>query len=343
MKNKSLSVRVAESTAVGEARRAAMVFTGSLGFDEVKAGQVGIIVTELANNLWRHAGEGEILFRGLTSNPASTASTAIQGIEILAVDKGPGMWSVEKCMEDGYSTAGSTGIGLGAIARLSSFWEIYSRPKQGTVSLSQVWAKPIPKSFFRRAQVGAVCVSLKDEAFCGDAWAEKNKEGNEQILLVDGLGHGIAAAKAADEAVRVFQEQPVGGTELIQAMHLALKPTVGAVAGLVEIKAMDRALSFIGIGNIEGRVFHGEETKRLLSYNGTLGPALEKVRNWNYSWGPNALLILHTDGIGTRWELESYPGLITRHPSVIAGVLYRDFRRERDDACVVVLREPPAG
>jgi hypothetical protein len=183
---------------------------------------------------------------------------------------------------------------------------------------------------------------LKDEVFCGDAWAEKSRDGNEQVLLVDGLGHGIAAANAADEAVRVFQEQNLGGAELIQAMHMALKPTVGAVAGLVEIKARARDLSFIGVGNIEGRIFNGEETKRLLSHNGTLGPALQKVRQWNYSWGPNAVLVLHTDGIATRWELESYPGLITRHPSVIAAILYRDFRRERDDACVLVLREPPA-
>jgi anti-sigma regulatory factor (Ser/Thr protein kinase) len=340
VKNKSLSLRVSESTAVGEARRAAMVFTETLGFDEVKAGQVGIIVTELANNLWRHAGEGEIVFRGLTSFPASTASPVIRGIEILAIDKGPGMWNIEKCMEDGYSSGGSSGIGLGAIARLSSFSEIYSRPKQGTVSLSQVWAKPPPKPFFRTAQIGAVCVSVKEETFCGDAWAGKIKDGTQQLLLVDGLGHGVAAATASDEAVRVFQEQNLAGAEMIEAMHVALKPTVGAVAGLIEIKLKANALSFIGIGNIEGRISNGGETKRLLSHNGTLGPALQKVRQWNYSWGPEALLILHTDGISTRWEMESYLGLSARHPSVIAGVLYRDFRRERDDACIVVLREP---
>jgi hypothetical protein len=184
---------------------------------------------------------------------------------------------------------------------------------------------------------------VKEETFCGDAWAQKVIDGTQQVLLADGLGHGVAAATASDEAVRIFSEQKLGGADLIQGMHLALKPTVGAVVGLVEIKARAAVLSFIGIGNIEGRIFHGEETKRLLSHNGTVGPALEKVRQWNYAWGPNALLILHTDGIATRWELESYPGLITRHPSLIAAVLYRDFRRERDDACVVVLREPEEG
>jgi anti-sigma regulatory factor (Ser/Thr protein kinase) len=340
LKNKSIVFRVSESTAAGEARRSAMDFSKTLGFNPIKVGQVGIIVTELANNLWRHAGGGEILFRGLTSRGITESGTPIRGIEILAVDKGPGMADIERCMRDGYSSKGSAGIGLGAVARLSSHSEVYSRAKQGTVSLSQVWAKPLAKPLFRTAEIGALCVCLEGERVCGDAWADKSNDAGQQLLLVDGLGHGIAAASAADEAVSTFLKNKFFGTELMEAMNHALKPTVGAVTGLVEIARKAETLSFIGVGNIEGRIYNGEETKRLLSHNGTVGPALQKIRQWDYSWGPNALLILHTDGISTRWELENYPGLITRHPSLIAAVLYRDFRRERDDACIVVLREP---
>jgi hypothetical protein len=128
--------------------------------------------------------------------------------------------------------------------------------------------------------------------------------------------------------------------ELIQALHAALKKTVGIVAGLVQIQSSRQTLSFTGIGNVEGRIFEGCEKHRLISYDGTVGSSLQKVRELEYPWRPNSLLVLHTDGISGRWDLEDYPGLITRHPSIIAAVLYRDFRRVRDDASVVVLREP---
>jgi hypothetical protein len=42
----------------------------------------------------------------------------------------------------------------------------------------------------------------------------------------------------------------------------------------------------------------------------------------------------------SRWSLEDYPGLAARDPAVIAGVLYRDFSRRRDDVTVVVAAEP---
>ena len=120
MNKKTISVRVSESSAAGEARRVAMELAEGLGFHSVKIGEVGIIVTEMANNLWRHAGEGEIIFRNLTALGKMPSSPRINGLEILALDKGPGMSDVEKCLRDGYSTGGSTGIGLGAVARLSS-------------------------------------------------------------------------------------------------------------------------------------------------------------------------------------------------------------------------------
>ena len=47
---------------------------------------------------------------------------------------------------------------------------------------------------------------------------------------------------------------------------------------------------------------------------------------------------MHSDGLTTHWTLERLPGLAARHPSLIAGVLYRDFKRGRDDVTVVVAR-----
>jgi hypothetical protein len=48
---------------------------------------------------------------------------------------------------------------------------------------------------------------------------------------------------------------------------------------------------------------------------------------------------MHSDGLGMQWRIERYPGLINKHPSLIAGILYRDFQRGRDDVIVLVARE----
>ncbi|MDB6028728.1 MAG: putative anti-sigma regulatory factor, serine/threonine protein kinase [Verrucomicrobiales bacterium] len=340
MNYKSICLPVSEASAAGEARRVAMGLAEDLKFHSVKVGEVGIIVTELANNLWRHAGEGEIVFRTLSAPGRLPSARHIMGLEILSIDKGPGMPDVERCLRDGFSSGGSAGIGLGAISRLSSFSEIYTRPRQGTVSISQIWATPLPKTFFSAAEIGAVCLQIKGQQVCGDAWAEKTTEAGQQLLLVDGLGHGPGAAQASDTAVEVFLEKNLPAKEMIEALHLALKTSVGAVVGLVEITPRGRTFSFIGLGNIAGRVSNGEERKSLLSHNGTVGVALHSVRQENYPWRNNSLLVMHTDGISGKWDLENYPGLSSRHPSVIAGVIYRDFRRDRDDASVIVMREP---
>ena len=63
------------------------------------------------------------------------------------------------------------------------------------------------------------------------------------------------------------------------------------------------------------------------------------MQEFEYNWGPGSLLVLHSDGLSNRWSLDAYPGLVMRHPSVIAAVLHRDFYRGRDDATVVVVKE----
>ncbi len=82
-------------------------------------------------------------------------------------------------------------------------------------------------------------------------------------------------------------------------------------------------------------------TKSLISDNGTLGASVRRVHALKQPWDRDSLLILHFGRPGIAVELELLPGLSHRHPSVIAGILYRDLRRERDDATVVVIRRKP--
>ena len=76
----------------------------------------------------------------------------------------------------------------------------------------------------------------------------------------------------------------------------------------------------------------------MVSHNGTVGHIAPRIREFTYDFAGNPLVILHSDGLTSRWDLAAYPGLASQHPSLIAGVLLRDHRRARDDASVVAVR-----
>ena len=101
-----------------------------------------------------------------------------------------------------------------------------------------------------------------------------------------------------------------------------------------------RILTFAGVGNIAGAIIGPTSRQGLVSLSGTLGHEVRKVRAFEYPWPTGATLVMHSDGLGTQWDIGRYPGLATRHPALVAGILYRDFRRVRDDVTVVVIRAP---
>lgn len=323
---------VTEKSQVGEARRRLTLMAEQLGFDSIAREKVAIVVTELATNLLKHAGEGELVARRLVSarNPAQ------EGIELLSLDRGPGMANVVACLRDGYSTTGSLGQGLGAIQRQSTTFDLYSAPGLGTALLAQLWAHtPAPPDFpFTH---GLVCRPKAGEIMNGDGWSAQWHERGYTLLLSDGLGHGPEAAAATQHAVQAFMSKSTRtALALAEAIHGALRPTRGAAVAVVEV--LDNVLHFVGIGNISGRVWDGAEARHLLSQNGIAGHQARKIQDFPQTWGNDPLLILHSDGLGTRWALERYPGLRYRHPALIAGVLYRDFMRSTDDVTVFVVK-----
>ncbi|MGZ3459087.1 MAG: ATP-binding protein [Archangium sp.] len=329
----STAIPVTEGSQAGQARRTAAALAARLGFNEEAQGKVALVVSEAAKNLVAHAREGLVLLRALHEGPHV-------GLELLALDKGPGMADVDRCLRDGYSTAGTGGAGLGAMRRLSALFDIHSVPGVGTALLAQLWAgKPPPPSAM---EVGAVCVPMPGEEVSGDSWAVDFKGGRFLALVADGLGHGPEAARASRAAVVSFLEQgPAELLELLRGAHQELHSTRGAAVALA---ALDGArLHFAGVGNISAAVVSPEGTQRLVSMNGTLGHQTHRMQQFSYRWSPGAVLVMCSDGLATQWRLDAYPGLLSRHPSLMAGVLYRDFARGRDDATVLVAREVPGG
>lgn len=325
---------IADSSQVGEARRHAVAIAASLGFNYTDRGKVGIIVTEAANNLVQHVGNGLLLLQALDHDHHT-------GIEILALDQGRGMENISECLRDGFSTAGTSGNGLGAIRRLSTVFEIHSLLNVGTALLSQLWVKAAPSHLeYPTLQINGICLPIAGEEVSGDAWANGQHSRQTLVLVADGLGHGVLAAQASSTAIRVFREQiHRSPKEIIEFAHAALRSTRGAAIAIAAIDPDRQVIRFAGVGNISGTVISPQRRSSMVSYNGTVGHELRKVQEFTYPWEPDSLLIMHSDGLATQWQLERYPGLAIKHPSLIAGVLFRDFNRGRDDVTVLVARE----
>ncbi len=330
----SVALPILESSQAGEARRKAVAFARHLGFNETEQGKVGIVVTEVSNNLVRHARDGVLLLQARTKD-------GIAGMEILALDKGPGMDNIDRCLSDGFSTAGTPGNGLGAISRLSALFDIYSVPDTGTALLSQLWASPLPAQHtIELLELGAVCLPITSEKVSGDAWSSYQDDNRSLLLVVDGLGHGPQAALASLEAVRMFEDNAHRSPPaIVAAAHGAMRGTRGAAMAIAQVDFARQSVCFTGIGNISGTLLSSERSYNMVSLNGTVGHEVRKIQEFTYPWSKDTLLIMHSDGLKTQWRLEGYPGLIFKHPSLIAGVLYRDFNRGRDDVTVLVARE----
>jgi anti-sigma regulatory factor (Ser/Thr protein kinase) len=309
----------------------------SYGFNETALGKIDIVVSELSSNLVKHTTVGgELLVK-----PVSRGG--VPGIEILCLDSGPGMAEPGRMLEDGVSTVGSQGEGLGAVKRLADEFDLYSQPGTGTVVLARLYGagrvakgRQPPEEY----EIGVVMVPKPGEEACGDGWALRQADGQCALLAVDGLGHGPEAHQAALEASEVFlQEITFVPSRCLTAVHGAIAKTRGAVGAVAVLDSRQSRCQFCGIGNISGRIFSTEGVRGLLSYNGILGNnAPSSISDHTFDWLPTSLLVLHSDGLQSRWDLTKYPDIRKYPPTVIAAVLYRDFTRKRDDVLVIVSR-----
>jgi hypothetical protein len=229
------------------------------------------------------------------------------------------------------------------VERQADETEIYTH-SSGTVIAARLWRNPPTTTVGQpRFQVGAVHVSKAGEIVCGDDWSWRMREGRLAIFLADGLGHGLHAHEAAAAATQVFAAgHELRPARLIEDVHAALRPTRGAAAASLAIDIERRTATFAGLGNIAGLILQPTGSRHsMVSHNGTAGHTAARIQEFNYPVAPQSLIVLSSDGLATHWDLRAYPGLQQRSPSLIAGVLYRDFSRRRDDVTVVVAGERP--
>ncbi|MFM0729771.1 ATP-binding protein [Paraburkholderia sediminicola] len=334
---------IGDPSQVSYARRGIGELAHSIGCGETVIGKLAIIVTECATNQLKHAQRGELLVRPISE----TALPSRYGIELLAIDSGPGIHDLHACFVDGYTTAGSPGNGMGAIQRLADDLDIWSAAGLGTVLRIVVWADSGSAVADLRGPIeyGAINLPLQGEMLCGDAWTCGYTAGEFTVMVADGLGHGALANSAAIAATDTFARLgPSSVEDIVAASHEALRPTRGAALGVARIPAQAAAdgtpgvARFCGVGNIAASVWTPYGHRHLVSHAGIVGHQLRKAQEFQVDWPQDGLLILHSDGLATRWDLNRYPGLTLHHPTLVAATLYRDFTRGRDDVTVFVAR-----
>ncbi|MEU8639160.1 ATP-binding SpoIIE family protein phosphatase [Amycolatopsis sp. NPDC048633] len=325
-------VTVDDPTAAGRARRIATGLAERLGFPEGRTAEVGIVVTELVTNLDRHARHGTLVVR-------SVRATTHAAVEVVAADRGPGIGDPATAIEDGHSTAGTLGVGLGAVHRLSDAVTVFSEPGHGTIVTAR----------FRSAgaelaeDAAGMTRPITGEEVCGDAYAVMRADGRMRLMMCDGSGHGPLAASAAREAVRIFCERPAGEPpeQVIAAIHTALRSSRGGAVAIADLAPAEGRVRFAGVGNIAGSVVLGDRKQGMISVPGIAGYQARTIRAFDHELPAGATVVLHSDGLTEKWRPGQWGALFDSTPLVIAAALVRDAGVRNDDAGVLVGKPRP--
>ncbi|WP_027997114.1 SpoIIE family protein phosphatase [Simplicispira psychrophila] len=328
------TVRIDDHSRIAEARRAAATLGHTMGLTPELVAQASLVISELCTNILKYAAHGEVKLSTLCVNGTA------YGMDIVALDRGPGIANLDAAVKDGFSTGSSLGIGLGTMRRAAAVFDVYCAPGGGTAVLARLLEKKVAAPVDDSFTLGSRMTPIRNEMVSGDSWSCLQFDQSLAVTIVDGLGHGPKAAEAAHAAVDAFQRsaRQVGPAQVIQMAHQALLSTRGAVMAVVSIDVQAQTLRFAGLGNISAVVYTRGIAARLVSSDGTVGYGLRKARECSVDWSSHSTLILNTDGLSSRWNLAKHPGLLASHPVLIAAVLHRDFARNTDDATVVVVR-----
>jgi anti-sigma regulatory factor (Ser/Thr protein kinase) len=315
---------VNEPRHVGEVRRAALAQAQALGFDDAAASRAALVAAELGTHLARHARHGRLLLAAVEGDDGEPM------LELMSLDDGPGV------PDGGRSIVDSDG--LVAARRMSALFELHSAVPQGTLMVARIGAaappppggpQPAVLDATPRLQCGAAMLCAADETACGEAWALERDDERCALLLADGLAGGACAAEAVQAAVNVFREDPwLPPGQAIERVQQVLGSTRPAAVCVVQADLVQRRLQHAGAGNVAAR---------LVSAQGDLERLSEHKPQAD--WPPHTLLVVHSDGIASHWQLGEERTLLKRHPALLAAWLLRHHLRcgRRDDATAVVL------
>ncbi len=295
----------------------------SIGMEKVQVADVAIAVSELASNLVKHrVTGGKIIIHEIVRE-------GNKGIEVISSDLGPGIPDTDQAMTDGYSTAGSLGIGLPAVNRLMDEFQIRSNTVEGTLVTTRKWVKPdLPYMSVPELDLSIFSRPLPGQRYNGDAYFVKRYE--DKVTF------------ARYRWLRAWARCPRGSTgcftEIFQLCHQRLKRTRGAAMSLCRINLKNRVMTHAGIGNVNTRVYSSEKAPAPFCINGTLGVAMRTVKVDDYPLPENSTIIMFSDGISGRFSPNNLPGLLRLKPQSLGKRIMDNYARDNDDATIIVGR-----
>ncbi len=293
-----------------------------------------LAATELATNLVRHAGGGDLLVQSVAENGRA-------GIQIDSCDKGPGISDVERAFADGYSTANGPGYGLGSINRLMDELEISPSIAGGSgVDITcRRWIRPTDtRTVLNPFSIGVASRPHPLMPVNGDSFVVKQWEQKALVAVIDGLGHGQHAHRAA-EAARHYVERHFDSplSSIFTGASRACVATRGVVMAAALFDGARETVSFASLGNVEAHIFNNSTKAKLLITRGILGHSNKLPTVTDFPWEPQSVFVMHSDGLLSRWHWEDFV-FVNELPSRIAQRLLSTLARKEDDATVIVVK-----
>lgn len=326
----SIRVGVAHPAEIKRATDAAKRLAASLGFGTKDCDEIVLAVTELATNLTKHTQGGTITL---------LATERRTGIQVESEDHGPGIPNVEQAMTDGYSTAGSLGTGLGTVNRLMHELEFYSLSPTGTRIVCQRWVRSTDhRPFVHWLEFGAATRAYRRQPENGDAFFIRQWDGGALAGVIDGLGHGPLAQRAAQSARQYLEQHFDQSLEhLFRGVGRACSATRGVVMALARFDAARQTVAIASIGNIEARLIGGAN-RNIAVRRGIVGLNAPNPVVVEHPWTPECVLVMHSDGLRTHWEWEEFRDITSGAPGLIAQRLLITLGKIDDDATALVAR-----
>jgi anti-sigma regulatory factor (Ser/Thr protein kinase) len=317
-------VAVDEAASVPTARRCAGFHAAMLGFSPELTGEVELVASELATNLVKHGGGGDLVVR----------TTGAGSVQLLSIDSGPGAHDLVALAALGVSTTGTLGVGLPAVQRLTSRLDLWSEPGRGAVLVAEVGdgtRSPSP--------VGHLVRPSRGEQVCGDAVAWRRTSTGWLLAVVGGAGRGEAAAGFVRLTQQVLQDSASESpTELLHQAHAALAGSPGAAVAIGLVDVHEQVLTHAAVGDVSGRIVGGAGGAAWLPCQpGVVGRDLPRVRESTHDLAGSALVVLHSDGVTDHWDERGLPDVQAHGPEVCAAALLRDAGTP-DDAGVLALQ-----
>lgn len=316
------------------ARAKLRAVTERMGFNGVQRERAELVCTEVLTNQQKY-GRGGLLQLWETRLPEPA-------LEIFAIDYGPGLTDPERAFEDGFTTSGTMGRGLGAVRRLADDAGVYSVPDDGQPDRPwhgvAVWARFCPGG--RGAvpiQVGGFLRAYNDAVHNGDLIAGRMDDERLRWLHMDGLGHGREAAEAVEGLETVFERADGGPDAVLERVSRGLRGGRGAVGIAGELDARAGHARLCGVGDMTAAVVDTE--KRAIPFSpGVLGHAHRSFTAQEVAVGGSTVVLTASDGIRRKWDGHTFPGLWDQHPQLVALLIGNVLGRTNDDKSVLVAR-----